>query len=539
MAKFVLYKDSALTQVAATIPVGSATGHTDRSGTPGFSPTAIPDTDIKYVNVSPSSGNPHYFSMTGVTCSAVVPDISAEYVNTTLYFEGGTLTVRYRGSDTLTRVDAATLSGTTIYGRGSANSGLSAALYTYGSEQYIVIMCGAYSDGVAASPCAVFTVNAIGKKSWKTAYDDESRGLNDGDGNSWGGTGDKDRSTDNVGIPPFINGITPFNRTGGHGQHVYILDGTAYDAFTGYLWGRTQSVFGDLWQKWENLKFNPIAAVLACHCLPTAFIPLGDDVNVIEMAGTDVSPMPALTQAVRPSGGHIIQYPASGIPNYLDMSALIDFTDFTGVSIVLHVPFCGSCTVSPSACMGGVGSDGEYHAGGIGIVYRCDILTGNVCAFVMCRDRNGNTACVQTLTGNCAYTLPVTGNDNGAGVMLGALTSTAIGAMTGNAGAVVSGIIDAAAARHHTTIIGNHGGSAAVLTNLYCWAEITYNEYSRPANTDTTRGRPADIGGTVAESDGVAYQGYTVYDAVDVHGIDCTAEEREMIEQALLQGVYV
>lgn len=413
-----------------------------------------------------------------------------------------------------------------------------AYLSTYNGHDYIAI-CGVDNTGTVLNCVACFTTNLLGRKAFSRAYEDESHGLNDGDGNSWGGTGTNDRSTDNVGIPPFIGGVTPFNRTGGHGQHVYILDGAAYDAFTGYLWGSTQSVFGDLWQKWENLKFNPIAAVLACHSMPTAFIPLGDDVNTISMAGTAISPMPALTQAVRPENGHIIQYPASGVPSYLDMPALIDFTDFTGVSITVHVPFCGSCNVPASACMGGVGADMEYHAGGIGIVYRCDILTGNVCAFVMCRDRHGNTACVQTLTGNCAYTLPVTGNDNGAGVMLGALTTTAIGAMTGNAGAVLSGIIDAAAAQHHTSIIGNHGGSAAVLTNLYCWAEITYTEYSRPAETDMTRGRPSDIGGTVAESDGVAYQGFTVYDAVDVHGIDCTDTEREMIEQALLQGVYL
>ena len=179
--------------------------------------------------------------------------------------------------------------------------------------------------------------------------------------------------------------------------------------------------------------------------------------------------------------------------------------------------------------MGGVGADAAYHAGGIAVVYRCDILTGNVCAFIMCRDRNGNTACMQTLTGNCAYTIPVTGNDNGTGQIFGALTSTAIGMLSGNVGAVVSGIADAASATHNTSIIGNHGGSAAVLTNLYCWAEFTYNEYSRPAATDTTRGRPSDLGGTVAESNGVPYSGHTIYDSVDVHGIECTVEEMEMI----------
>lgn len=542
MAKLILYKDAELTQIACTIPIGIATGHTNRAGTPGFNPEQLPlHPEIKFVNATTQTGNIHYFTMTGITCDAVVPDIP-DNTNTTLYFDGGTVTVKYRQSTTLTNYVSVYLIGNRLYGSGQANGGLSAVHYTYNGEQYIVLLCGSYNNGSTTSPCCAFTVNAIGKKSYKKNYDDESKPLNDSGGNSWGGSGDNDRTSDNVGASPHITGVAPFNLTAGRGQHVYILDGASFDTFTGYLWGTSQSIFGDLWQKWQNLKFNPIGAILGCHCLPTAFTPLGTDVSSIYLAGTPLSPMPsapAICQAVTPDNGHIIQYPADGSPSYLDVSALIDFTDFTGVSITIHVPFCGSCTVPASACVGGVGMDGNYHAGGIGVVFRCDILTGNVCAFIMCRDRNGREQCLQTLTGNCAYQIPITGNDNGTGQMLGAIVSTAVGAVMGNAGAVVSGIVDAAAAAHNTNIVGNHGGSAAVLTNLYCYAEFTYNEYSRPAETDPTRGRPSDLGGTVGESNGVQYAGFTVFDSVDVHAVNATTDEKAEIESLLTSGVYL
>ena len=79
-----------------------------------------------------------------------------------------------------------------------------------------------------------------------------------------------------------------------------------------------------------------------------------------------------------------------------------------------------------------------------------------------------------------------------------------------------------------------------ILTNLYCYAEISYTNYSNPANYSDVRGRPSDIGGTVAESGGIAYSGLTIFDSVHVEDIpNATAEEKAEIETLLKEGVYL
>lgn len=540
MSKFIIYKDAACTQVCATIPIGKCA----IVGNPDIY-TIDAESGKRYI--ATAAGSIRLLSVADMSGSGgVIPDLpDGELVNT--FFDGGTISqMRYRSRDEYSSIYNVFVGASSVSGGAADVGGFGVYLAEYAGEQwYIIIPCYAGYTGNSQYLACCISAQCVGKKSIKGAYDDESGGLNDNDGNSWGGTGTNDRSSDNVGASPHISGVAPFNLAAGRGQHIYILDGGAFDTFTGYLWGSDNSIFTSLWDKWKNLRYNPIGAIIGCHCLPTAFTPVGTAVGSVYLAGTTLSPMPsppAVCQAVTAANGHIIQYPADGNPVFMDVGGLIDFTDFTGVSITVHVPFCGSCPVPVSACMGGVGADGEYHAGGLAVTYRCDIITGNVCAFVYARDRNGNAQIVQTLTGNCAYQIPVTGNDNGTGQMLGALTSTAVGALFGNPGAVISGIVGAASAEHRTNIVGNHGGSAAILTNLYCWAEFTYNEYSRPANTNPTRGRPSDIGGTVNAGAGIEYSGYTVFDSVDVHEIAtlvATDAEKAEIETLLTSGVYL
>lgn len=533
MAKFVIYKDEACTQVCCTVPIGRC----EISGTPEINVIdAAAGKKFLYTNL----GGWSVLSITNASGSGgAIPDLPDGELVTT-YFDGGTLAqMRYRSNDQLSSVYNTFIGSASVSGSGQGTGGFGAYFAEYAGEQWLVFMpAPAGYQGDSTIIIFAVTVQCIGRKSYQTAYNDESHGLNDHDGNSWGGEGTNDRSTDNITLPTMPTKLSPFNLSGGRGTHVYIIDGEAFDSLTGYFWGVDNSIFTSLWQKWQNLRFNPAAAVLACHALPSAFTPFGDtDITSIYLAGTTIAPIAGYCRAVTSS--QFIQYPAN--PVYHSIDGLIDFSDFAGVEIVVHVPFCGRCVVPVSACMGGVGADGEYRSGGLAVVYRCDILTGNVCAYVLCRDRNGNEACVQTLTGNCAYQIPITGSDGGAGHILGALTSTAVGAVTGNVGAVLSGVatLGLDAAQRNTAIIGNHGGSAGILTNLQCYFEITYTEYSNPATYSETRGRPSDLGGTVEEQNGIAYSGLTIFENVHVHDIRCTPEERTEIEMLLKEGVYL
>ena len=533
MAKFVIYKDAACTQVCCTVPIG----YCEISGNPDINVIdAAAGKKYLYTNI----GGISLLSVTNAGGSGgVIPDIpNAEWTNT--YFDGGTLArMFYRSSDQLSSVYNTFVGSQSVSGSAQGGGGFGAYFAEYAGDQWLVFMpAPAGFTGNSSAVIFAITVQCLGRKSIESNYNDESHGLNDAGGNSWGGGGSNDRSTDNITIPAMPAKLSPFNLASGRGTHVYIIDGEAFDSLTGYFWGVDTSLFNSLWNKWQNLRFNPAAAVLACHALPAAFTPFGDtDINSIYLAGTPIAPIAGYCRAV--TSGQFIQYPAN--PVYHSIDGLIDFSDFAGVEIIVHVPFCGRCVVPVSACMGGVGADGDYHSGGLAVVYRCDILTGNVCAFILCRDRNGNEACVQTLTGNCAYQIPITGNDNGAGQILGAITSTAVGAVTGNVGAVLAGAatLGLDTAQRNTAIIGNHGGSAGILTNLQCYFEITYTEYSNPANYNEVRGRPSDVGGTVKEQNGIAYSGLTIFENAHVHDIRCTPEERTEIELLLREGVYL
>lgn len=531
MASLRFYTDAALTQPAFDIPIGSAVWALHKANLSTF--TEGGETYYYY------SGNDYGMDFSNVSADGASVE-NLDY-HSTIYSDGLAVTEFYNQAEPASFIVGSWYAkGNYVHGS-SGTHNRNALAVRFECDGIPMIAIGntytEYGQRKFAS-YVIVSENCLGDRAFTHPYMDESTGLNNGDGESWGGTGTNDRSTDNITLPTMPDKLSPFNLASGRGTHVYVIDGEAFDSLTGYFWGVDNSLFTSLWQKWQNLRFNPAAAILACHALPAAFTPFGDtDISQIYLAGTSLTPIAGFCRAVTSS--QFIQYPAS--PVYHPIDGLIDFTDFSGVEIIVHVPFCGRCIVPVSACMGGVGADGDYHSGGIAVVYRCDILTGNLCAFVLCRDRNGHEACVQTLTGNCAYQIPITGNDNGAGHILGALTSTAVGAVTGNAGAVLSGAaaLGLDTAQRHTAIIGNHGGSAGILTNLQCYFEITYTEYSNPAAYSEVRGRPSDLGGTVAEQNGIAYSGLTIFENAHVHDIRCTPEERAEIEMLLKEGVYL
>lgn len=538
MASLRFYTDSALTQTAFDVPIGSATWALHKANLSTF-----------------TEGGETYYYYNGSDYGMDFSNVSADGMSienldyhSTVYSDGLAVTEFYNQPEPGAFIVGSWYSRGHMVRGSSGTHNRNALAVRFDCDGIPMVAIGNTYTEWGQRKFASYVIvseNCLGAKAFTHPYMDESHGLNDGNGESWGGTGTTTHDSDNVTFPAIHTKVTPFNLTAGAGTHVYIIDDTAFDSFTGYLWGTTQSVFDDVWQKWQNYKFNPIGAILGCYALPSAFMPpLAErqTVNQIYLAGTTLAPIAANCWGLLPTAHQFIQYPTTENMEYVSLDSLIDFQDFTGVDVVVHVPFCGQCVVPISAVMGGVSDDGTtYNAGGIAVTYFADIMTGNVCAFVMGKDRNGNTACLQTLTGNAAYNVPITGNDNGTGQMFGALASTALGAVTGNIGAVAAGVatLGLDTAQRTTSIIGNHGGSAAILTNLYCYAEISYTNYSNPANYSDVRGRPSDLGGTVSEQNGIAYSGLTIFENAHVHDIRCTPEERAEIEMLLKEGVYL
>ncbi len=363
-------------------------------------------------------------------------------------------------------------------------------------------------------------------------YSPDSQEFPDGtpDGGYGSGTANKgDATAGTVPAHPVVSG---------RGVHYMLVTDAQLSDFSDHMWGRGTGVFAALWQKWENYKFNPMAGVLTCHALPTDFYPaVAGAATAISIAGTSV---PVSCTAV--SAGIVQQTYTESLADILQYGS---FLDFDYLKIYAHIPFCGICEIPPSACVGG----------SVQFVFRCDVLTGNVACWVCTVDRFGASHQINCLTGNCAYTVPITGNDNGMSTIIGALNSNLtamVGSFEKGAQAFATGgspgagglsaesstanALRIAAAQHHTQVSGNVSGSAAILANNHLFLDITYANPSYPSTMLAVRGTPSDIGGTVGTFAGT----FTVFSDVHADAISsATPEEKNIIEQALKSGVFV
>lgn len=333
-----------------------------------------------------------------------------------------------------------------------------------------------------------------------------------------GGWGNWDRSTDGVGANPTPASLAPFNA----GIHMYSLNAAALQSFTGFLWGSDESVFAALWSRYTNYIYNPIGAIIACHCLPTEFLPSGTTTSVISIAGTGLFPISGTLKAV--STQFIDQSYSISLGEFYG-----DWMDYTHTKIVLHVPFCGVVVLDPVYLVGG----------GITVTYRCDVCTGNITAFIICENRMGRSELIQCAGGNCAYTIALTGHSDGMMEALGSSGAAIAGgvatAMTGAPISTGGSITWPLMQKESTSIVGKMGGSSAITSSLDLYLELVYTEPSNPAGYTELRGRPSDIGGTVG-----SFTGFTVFSDVHADAVSrATDTEKVMIENMLKAGVII
>lgn len=311
--------------------------------------------------------------------------------------------------------------------------------------------------------------------------------------------------------------IFPF----GAGMHIYSITEAQYASFINILWGRDASAFqtGGIWHRWENYKFNPIAGVLSVHHVPLELIPATGSAAPISIAGVDlpdIQPLVVTSQWVRHD------FPAVDFPEPIGY-----FADYAGVTAKITLPFCGVVSVSPSAFIGG----------SLQITYWCDIVTGNVAAAVVATDRDGIAQLVAEATGNCAYVVPVTGNDNGMTEIVGTFKSMINSALTANPLGLTSAGINLAlgAEQHHTNIAGSLTGNVGYAATQRIVVEIEY-----PVNLQSAReynaivGRPSEYADTIGN-----FSGYTEFEIDGVEIAGATDFEKSEIERLLRGGIIV
>lgn len=357
---------------------------------------------------------------------------------------------------------------------------------------------------------------------------------------------------------------------GEHGVRVKQLDHDQVQVFYNCLWQQ------DLWENFQQWKWNPIGCVLSLQLMPC-------DPEYVATTASNIK-----------LGGYDMKYEDSGLTyysqgkncaNYREIKtkifhpeeyshSFLDWGDNTSISF--RLPFIGTVPIDTSKVMNG----------GIFAKYNIDFYTGNCLVqiytipekMVMGTDEDwdedyGGCLCmVAQYAGNCAHKIAVSGNDYGAGQVVGAIVdgiSSAASIATGIAAARhvpaffgqkgmmahsiaggVNGIVNAIGsgfmARHNISVIPaspNADTLGMMIPALIIERPIDITPLDE--NGDATiyenmNGRPAASGGTVKDYKSLdTGEGIFIKGVLHADALYATEDEKRQIEEAFARGVYL
>lgn len=317
------------------------------------------------------------------------------------------------------------------------------------------------------------------------------------------------------------------------GFHVYKLDDGAMAQISRVLF--SQSYFGLL----TVSRYNPLSAILSYHLLPAVFVPLtyngSPQTEAVKAGGYNFNTDPDTpVQVPRQS---IIDTVSHWHVGSVDLApyfgAFPDFAPYTAIKV--HLPYVGEIMIDTNKVM---------H-GSLAVDYTCDVLNGNVCAYVTCVDRKGHTEQVYTATGNAAYSLPIF-SESQSGAAVGKLISSGVQSVFSAAGGnptsmigEVAGIAEAAAfgVQHSPQVHGSFGGNVGMIGDTVCWLEIIRPQWVEPANFRQLHGIPSGIAGTLEIT---AASGFVQLQSIETDGIaGATEQELEEIVKTMKAGIYI
>lgn len=387
-----------------------------------------------------------------------------------------------------------------------------------------IMICKMSDETENATPVSCF-IRALPVEMWGASItENDYPEYNSGDESEQQGgiNGTWDYSSGTV--PEIPVSVLPSVLVTGSAVKVWSIDAVNISNLAARLYNSASS----LWQAWENKLYSPSSAIVALHFLPWIFN--GDTTSaesVVSLAGIslDASGGYSAVTAIRQN----TQWRESA-EYTLSVSRIADnFSDYAPYTkMILHIPFCGTMPINPSAVTGGQ----------IRVKFRCDAITGNVAARITTRDRFGAESVCYAL-GNCGYSVPIMGKQGGAvgasivgGLISLAGAATGVGAIGALAG-IASGVVrESAESTQQITPTGN----ASPLLDLALWLEISRSIPSNPAQLQTLKGIPANI---TTKLDSLRNTGFCRVSEIHLDGIAATKEELAEIERLLKQGVLL
>lgn len=303
------------------------------------------------------------------------------------------------------------------------------------------------------------------------------------------------------------------------------------------------------------LTSNPIDSIVNVKWFPISeSMSIGTAINVkLGKYDTGISAYAAQTNILKDCGNVVI-YPVSGngVANWIDKLT----------KITLYLPFCGSLNLDPETYMGR----------SVNVEYAIDLITGSCSAYVSYIADNGQRVITDIASGTCGIDCPVTGIQhatldsqlyNATEQLKAMRVNNAVNGLTSVLGLSdvtnkgMSGISDALKTggtiynalhsesvaeynlRHTQTPVKMIGTSSA-MTGAMCDLRPTII-FERPVIPPIDEKSYAHVCGyACCEPTTIGnLSGYAVFASADLSGFDATAEEKNMIANALMGGVYL
>lgn len=296
----------------------------------------------------------------------------------------------------------------------------------------------------------------------------------------------------------------------------YAMTLSKLKLFGDYLWNA--NVFSNI----KLMNNSPIENVIACKYFPMTFT--GTDEN-LKLGNVDIP-----IAGAKLTSGAVYTFDVGTVNVSEYYHSFLDHAPYTSLTIFL--PFIGFQSIPTELFMG--------HS--LNVKYIVDVITGAVKAIIF-RDEIE----VINFSGTIGIDIAVSAQ-NRAQVEMGYISTIANTAIsvagtvaTGGAtapivaGQIVSGGLDMAQSQYHTSTQGTQNPACSAGETLQCYIIIDRPIYQDLSAFNHAYGRMCNLSQNLAN-----LSGFTQCNAnVDVSGIECTSEERQMIKDFLVGGVIL
>lgn len=251
--------------------------------------------------------------------------------------------------------------------------------------------------GQITSASALIMTQDIASGVIKTPDGGYVSGIEGGDGEWDDGTsesGDLDGEEDSANVTRWNSVWSGIDS--GYNKYVWHFVGEGTDAAPAFNEFISNLFKPTSWQAWQQLNYNPLQGVVACHMLPHDLAPTTTGVSAkIQAAGTVLSDSDAPV-----FGAEMLTYKhfdAVSLKKYMG-----SFADISNTEIYIHLPYIGDIQLDNKILTPSGSQADDKDTTAISVDYFCDVWSGDCCAKLTVKDCSGAVHEKYEFRGNCA-----------------------------------------------------------------------------------------------------------------------------------------